>query len=87
MKALIPRNCTIEPLTTPAMIAVPMAMTKAPPSPIAFAEPTKTAADSAATEATERSKFPEIRTTVIATAMKPISEDWYSTFVTLRTLR
>ena len=74
MKALMPRNWTIDPFNTPAAIATVIASATAGQKPRASALPTRMAPARAATEATDKSKLPVIRTTVIATAMKAVSE-------------
>ena len=48
----------------------------AAPKPMRSASPTSTAAASAATDPTLRSKAPVISTTVIATPMMPTSDAW-----------
>ena len=74
MKALIPTNWTMTPLTIPTPIAVVIAASAASGKPMPGASPISTAAASAATEATDRSNAPVISITVIATPMMPTSD-------------
>ena len=75
IKALMPITCTMMPFRSPAPIATDMAAPTAGQKPIESAVPTRTAAESAATDATERSKLPVMSTTVIATAMIDVRDD------------
>ena len=78
MKALMPTCWTITPFNKPNSIAAPRASAAVGQKPSAAALATRTTAENAATDATERSKLPLIRTTVIATATRAhwLSIEW-----------
>ncbi|GAA3410315.1 hypothetical protein GCM10018952_14320 [Streptosporangium vulgare] len=76
MKALIPTRWTISPLTAPQRSPAPSAIAIAIGSPSVLTTLSTVAAEKAETEATERSKFPLIRTTVVNTARMATSDDW-----------
>ncbi len=75
MNALMPRYCTMAPFSTPTAPAAASATTTDGQKPIWPQTLIITAAASAATDATDRSKLPVIRITVIATPMIEISDD------------
>lgn len=82
MNALMPKYCTTTPLNSPMRAPTRSAASNAGQNPMSSARLRQTAAPSAATAPTDRSKLPLISTIVVVIAIRPISVVWSRMFAT-----